>query len=532
MRKFTFVLAAAMFFASTLFAYEQIGSLNPYAYNVSAAATDSTVTVSYNLNAPAVSTEIAIYCNGVEMGTQAVEDNAVGAHSAVIDLAPYTQGGKYTVGIRVFGNSYDAPFQLKEIRDNSTDTTALCYSFYHPKGVAVDRNPFSPYFGRILTDETMEDTPDIGYHSSADRDGIYAFDATFSPIPNGNSMAYKGGLNFSVRMSDGSTRAYTPYRIVISKDNRIFVSMQDDKISPLYEVSPDLQTWTPIFSGDVSDGVIRDAEGRYVSGINCGLDVKGEGEDLEIIMLNTNRSGMWSYDGKGFMIATYKLGTKTAWTGPATTADTLAKIVGEGVVPSVGNCGIAYDNVEGYWYIGNRPQAIEQRSLVHVNGQKMVDWAISEQDSALFKLNQNGLNGGGNARIIDDMLILGGGQHAIWTGHLIMLDIKHGENNVPILSPKYDVNLINISRNLNDFAIDFGHNLYTVGNSNEMIIPVALPYSGVVETPVNVEVEKAGNEGVENVQSGTQVHKIIRNGQLLILKGGKTYTADGRLVVF
>ena len=66
----------------------------------------------------------------------------------------------------------------------------------------------------------------------------------------------------------------------------------------------------------------------------------------------------------------------------------------------------------------------------------------------------------------------------------MVFDITHGVNNVPILTRKYDMNLIGISTNLNDFAVDYANNLYVVGNSNEKIIPVALPYSGVVETPV------------------------------------------------
>ncbi len=524
-------IALALLFAASAFAYEQIGQLNPYAYGVSGTAKNNKIAVAYSLNSPADSTIIAIYRDGEEVGTQVVADNAPGLHSAVVDIAAFGTAGTYTVGVRVYGKSYDKPTQLREIKDGSTDTTALCYAFYHPKGVDIDRNPFSEYFGRILTDECMQDTPDEGYHSSAasDKDGIYAFDPAFQPITNGNNRAFKGGIDFAVRMSDGSTRAYTPYRIRISKDGRIFVSMQDDTRSPLYEVSADLQTWTPIFNGTMSDGVMLDADGKYITGINCGMDVRGEGENLEIIMLNTNLSGMGAYNGKGQIIATYKLGTATSWNGPATTADTLCNVVGEGVVPVIGNCGIAYDEaIDGYWYIGNRSDAIGQRALVHVNAAGEVDWALSANDSTLFSLNGNGLNGGGNARIQDGMLMIGTGQRVSGTGHLQIFDVTYSNNgNVPALTKKWEMDCIGISRNLNDFAIDHGHNLYTVGNSNEKIIPIALPYSGMNETPVEAEVIITA---LDNVNGEMKATKMIENGKVIIIKNGVKYDMLGTVI--
>ena len=206
-------IALALLFAASAFAYEQIGQLNPYAYGVSGTAKNNKIAVAYSLNSPADSTIIAIYRDGEEVGTQVVADNAPGLHSAVVDIAAFGTAGTYTVGVRVYGKSYDKPTQLREIKDGSTDTTALCYAFYHPKGVEIDRNPFSEYFGRILTDECMQDTPDQGYHSSAasDKDGIYAFDATFQPITNGNNRAFKGGicLTLTASTSPVSTAVWT-----------------------------------------------------------------------------------------------------------------------------------------------------------------------------------------------------------------------------------------------------------------------------------------------------------------------------------
>lgn len=520
-------IALALIFAASAFAYEQIGQLNPYAYGVQGQAKNGKIAVQYSLNSPADSTIIAIYCDGEEVGTQVVSDNAPGLHSAVVDFSAFTTPGSYTVGIRVFGTSYDYATQLKEIKDGSTDTTALFYGFDHPKGVDIDRNPYSEYFGRIITDECLYDLNDKWW--SQGKPGFYAFDAAFKPIPNGNDRGYYGEYPYSASMNIGQT-AYAPYRIRISKDGRIFASTQDDKGSALYEISPDLQTWTPIFNGAFNaDGLVLDADGKYITGINCGMDVRGEGENLEIIMLNTCTAGLPHSVGSNYVIATYKLGTATSWNGPATTVDTLSNVVGSSVYTVGANCGVAYDeDIDGFWYIGNRTNAIGERALVHVNAAGEVDWAISENDSAMFNLNGNGLNGGGNARVQDGLLLIGGGQRVSGTGHLLIFDINYSNNgNVPSLTKKWELNLIGISRNLNDFAIDHGHNLYIVGNSNEKIIPVVLPYSGMVETPVEAEVIRTS---LDNVNGEMKATKMIENGKVIIIKNGVKYDMLGTVV--
>ena len=534
MKKVSFI-ALALLMAASVFAYEQIGQLNPYAYGVSGTAKNGKIAVAYSLNAPADSTIIAIYRDGVEVGTQLISDNAQGLHSAVVDLAPFTAGGVYTVGVRVYKQSYEAPFQLKEILDGSTDTTALNYAFYHPKGVDIDVDPYSEYFGRILTNEAMQDTPDEGYRSSVDKCGIYAFDATFAPIANGNGAAFKGGLEFAVRMSDGSTRAYAPYRVRISKDGRIFASMQDDTRSPLYELSKDLQTWTPIFNGTMVDGVMSDADGNYISGINCGLDVIGEGEDLEIIMLNMNTTGFSSYNGKDWTVAHYKIGTNTVWTGPATKADSLSKFIGEAAVPVAASAGIAWDKNNGFWFHSARANMIDQRGLCHVRAAGTVDFEFhaTAADTAKYHLNPNGSNGGAGCRIInldgDDVLFVGQGRSIGGCGHMQAYKIIYAaDGTVSDLDIKYDEHFIGISTNLNDFAVDFGHNLYTVGNSNEKIIPIALPYSGMTETPVAAEVIK--EDGLDNVNGEVKAVKMIEDGKVIILKNGVKYDMLGTVV--
>jgi hypothetical protein len=126
------------------------------------------------------------------------------------------------------------------------------------------------------------------------------------------------------------------------------------------------------------------------------------------------------------------------------------------------------------------------------------------------------------------MLIIGTGQRVSGTGHLQIFDITYANNgNVPALSKEWEMDCIGISRNLNDFAIDHGHNLYTVGNSNEKIIPIALPYSGMNETPVEAEVIITA---LDNVNGEMKATKMIENGKVIIIKNGVKYDMLGTVI--
>ena len=266
------------------------------------------------------------------------------------------------------------------------------------------------------------------------------------------------------------------------------------------------------------------------------LDVIGEGEDLEIIMLNMNTTGFSSYNGKDWTVAHYKIGTNTVWTGPATKADSLSKFIGEAAVPVAASAGIAWDKNGGFWFHSARADMINQRGLCHVSAAGEVDFEFhaTAADTAKYHLNPNGSNGGAGCRIInldgDDILFVGQGRSIGGCGHMQAYKIIYAaDGTVSDLDIKYDEHFIGISTNLNDFAVDFGHNLYTVGNSNEKIIPIALPYSGMTETPVDAEIIKEG-QGLNNIDGQIKAVKMIENGKVIILKNGVKYDMLGTVV--
>lgn len=520
MKKISFI-AFALCLCASVFAYERVGQLNPYAYGITPQVKGQKIGLSYQLNAPATATEIVIYRDGVEVGTQAVEENGEGLHSAVVDLSSYTVGGTYTVGIRVHGTSVDAPTQLKEVLDGSSDTTALFYGFDHPKAVDVDVNPASPYFGRILAAEALNSP---GAWWSEGKCGIYAFDPTFTPIPNGNERAFTGGQTLD---------SYSPYRIRIAKDGRIFATSQCDQTPIMWEISADLQTWTPFFVGSYDDGLsYMTSDGKYIAGTNCGFDLDGEGEDLQLLMLSANKTAYGSYDPKDFFVSKYNVGTATSWAAEATEFDTLKNFCAEAAGIVVLSANICSDHEGGWWFKSTRANAVGQHGMFHVNAEGVKDFdlgvdCLTAADSANYGVHPtNGNNGGGGIRVIDDMLIIGTGRYSSGCGRCVIMEIGADATGKTTLTKRYDFEFIGISTNLNDFAMDYAHNLYVVGNSNEKLCVAAMPYSGSVETPVIAEVVIEGS-AVENVEAAPVVEKFIENGQVVIVKDGVRYNALG-----
>lgn len=534
MKKFTFVLAAALCAAMTMFA-KQVTNLNPYAYGVKAEVDEGMIAVQYQLNAVADSTAIVVYCDGEEVGAKVAESNAKGLHTEVVDLSEYTKGGKYTVGIRVFGTSYDELTQLKEVVDpenSPNDTTAVAYSFYHAKGVAIDNNPFSENFGRLITDEAMFDTPDQGYHSSVDKQGLYAFAPDFTPIANGNATAFKCGLTYNMYLANGINQSYAPYRIRINKDGRIFVAMQDDQLDLIYEASAKLDTMIAVVAG-------ANAKIDEMPAINASLDLKdNEDGSISLLTLNCNQKGV-GFNNYGWELIEYTIAADGAVTSKVI-MDTTALISAIGyqkdVDPILGTADLAgkqwrtvltrsntqfqYAADGGYWFINSRSNAYEAQ-LAHIKADGTWDMIMAKVDQT--QEGSGDFYGGAGLIERDGKIYVGMNRYSGSVGQLGVFSVDYtGANTVVTYEKSYRAEAI--GRNLNDFAIDYANNMYTVGNSNEKIIVFAMPYSGMVETPVAAEVVITG---IENVKGDAKVQKIFRNGQIIIVKDGVMYNALG-----
>ncbi len=480
--------------------YEE-NKLNPFAFGLESVLSEdaSLLTVTYRLNnSNATSVDVVVY-NGEEVVATVPGTTTIGVNVVEVATADLPAGVQLTWGVVVKGTSVEAPTQEEKM-----------YSMYCPHGLAIDKDPESEYFGRILVADAMNVVKDkTGYLGSGIGAGLHVFNPSFTT----DSTVYTGGNDFT-RILDSN--GYQPWRVKISEDGRIFVSSLDLNGVAVWEVSKDLQTWTPVIAGtnDATDYNIYDADSNFVAGLNCSMDVVGSGENLKLLLYSTNNKGI-AFNQSGYRLDEYALGTATTWTGTP-------KNILEG-----GKLGLVHTNVEfiydgegGYWFGASRAGNAGQPNLVHIN-------AAGEQD---YYTEDAGLYGGDGVLVHNGMLFKGKARTSSTVGNFGVWTIGKDADGKVTLTEKWTVAANGIGRNLNEFAVDYAENLYVVGNSGEKIIAYALPYSGEVTTPAASQYgfKLASKPTVVTEMVGV-VKRALQDGENTIVL---THEADGTAHIY
>ena len=478
--------------------YEE-NTLNPFAFGLESelSADKATLTVTYRLNnSNATSVNVVVY-NGEEVVATVPGTTTIGKNTVEVATAGLPGGVELTWGIVVKGTSVDAPTQ-----------EAKMYSMYCPHGLAIDKDPESEYFGRILVADAMDIVKDkAGYLGSGIGAGLHAFNPSFTT----DSIVYKGGNDFArILASNG----YQPWRVKISEDGRIFVSSLDLNGVVVWEVSKDLQTWTPVISGtnDATDYNIYE-DSTFIAGLNCSMDVTGKGEDLKLLLYSTNNKGI-AFNQSGYRLDEYALGTATTWTGAPKNILEGGKF---GVVHT--NVEFIYDGEGGYWFGGSRAGNAGQPNLVHINAEGVQDYYT--EDASLY--------GGDGVLVHNGMLFKGKARTSGTVGNFGVWTIGKDADGNTTLTEKWAVVANGIGRNLNEFAVDYAENLYVVGNSGEKIIAYALPYSGEVTTPAAAKYAFELEAALAPVEMVGTVKRAVQNGDAVIVL---THEADGAAHIY
>ena len=460
-------------YTGTLYAQwkkEPTDALNPFAYALSSELSGdrSQLLVNYSLNARAMDVQIVIMDGETAVKTIACDGLSKGSHSIAIPTAGLPEHKQLTWKVEVKGAEVTEPTEY-----------AVNYSFYHPSAVDIDNNPENPTFGMILTNEGMHEVKDInGYLSTGYGAGIYAFNPAFEPMPNGSNPGYNGGIEFTNGRADDTTRiAFAPRRIRISEDGRIFVTSQNTDGNYLWEVNPEnMNEWNSIFKGTLNEQcALVDAGGNFIAAPNNGFDVRGAGEDLQLMMYADRVSGSNNSPSKGsYRCDEYNLGTATTWAIAPT-----KNWVGDKYAYKLRGTQVEYDNEGGIWLAYNSSIANETYpGLVHINKDGVEDVKLlwSNIDNAGIRFNH------------DFTKMILAGNNGI-SKKATLYNVSKDINGVPVLTEEFVIDATYIlRRSLNDFAFDYAGNLYACGHSTkngEKIVAWAMPRSAdeVITTP-------------------------------------------------
>jgi hypothetical protein len=212
----------------------------PYASSI----TNSGTAISFRLNESADSVKI--------ISDGGATTNDLGARPAGLTVTNLTIAGVFYIEVSK-GPSLG---YLNGVTNQITADTNVLLRFTAPRGVAVNRNPASPYFGRIYV--SNGDTGSVAAAGAFPArnlplgDGIYALNGDFTDALGQGNVARSLGIDWRLTLTD---QANKPFRVEVGEDNNLYIS---DYTSPtntpatgnLYVGDPDLTAGTNVFIFD------------------------------------------------------------------------------------------------------------------------------------------------------------------------------------------------------------------------------------------------------------------------------------------
>lgn len=441
--------------------------LNPFAYKLSSelSADEKTLTINYSLNALATSVNWVLMDGETPIKTVDLSSLGLekGDYTTTISTTDFPQYKQLTWKIEVKGVAVNEPTEYP-----------VNHSIYHPSSVDIDNNPENETFGLLLVNEGMHAVKTKTTHadgstyiSSGFGAGIFAFNPAFENIGK-----YNGGITFTNTRADGTGTAYSPRRIRISEDGRIFVTSLNTDGNYLWEVNPkNMNEWTTVFkSASINtDKELVDASDSFIVGPNTGFDVKGSGSNLKLMMYSVNLRGITAAHADAFKCAEYNLGNEAEWS----TKPSKTWIEGKYAITYNGTQ-VEYDNEGGFWVASYRGTATTTNpGLVHIN-----------EDGVATTFVWNNVRQAG-IRFNNDFTKLVVASNNGAAKKATVYTVSKNASGTPVLTEELVIDMAIVGNNLNDFAWDYAGNLYACGNSNEKLAVWAMPHSSedVVATP-------------------------------------------------
>jgi len=245
--------------------------------------------ITYTLNAAAQSVIINVYNGENLLKSFTSEGLAKGENTTTIDLDGLN--GELTWSIKASGEAWAEGETATMVIDKSTNPLL---SFMSPRGITIDQDPESEFYGRVYVTETRA-------AEMSDRTtnvGIYVFDAAFNDITGQGNVAYGGNVQWGA--SSGCTR------IFLNKDGKIYLSDWSDAHPGVWRADANDLTadFVPVFGGTPnSDGLRFNDDGVAISGSIPSCWVEGTGEntvlytfDEDYINDNGNAMGLYQYN--------------------------------------------------------------------------------------------------------------------------------------------------------------------------------------------------------------------------------------------
>ena len=484
-----------------------VPQLNIFAYDLKAGeVTDGKVTIDYKLNAKATAVEIQLLdAEGAVKKTFDATGLKKGANQQIVDLAGVA-AGTYNWAIK-------ATAKPTAEMVNVLDYDQKLYNFYLPQGIAIDNSPESPFFGRIYVSESIDGQSDGATdRTKATKQGIFIYDPLHTDITNQGLVGYKGSLKTACSAS-GDRVSFK--RVVVDKDGYVYVNSLDANVGGVYRLDPA----NP--KADLVPVLDTTKRGTLYAPISSIL-VEGQGEDK---VLYTAENFVASAS-KG-SINKYAIGNATNFAGKADTVILNSSDYALGISDNQ----FVSDGRGGFWGCQHRWGYDVWSAVYHINANKVRDYVIMKDvNTDVLPQSTDVTTYRGVIAINEAKTLL-----AIPTkSRVVVYNIAYNaETGVPTLTEAYRTGAI-FGTNIDGLAFDLAENLYVMSASKEKMFAFAtVKAENNCTTPAakasKIVVAGTGT-AIDNSFVPAKVEKVIVNGQVLIIRDGKTYNMMGQTI--
>ena len=427
---------------------------------------------------------VLVDVDGNEVAKLPLENVVAGANTVTLELAELHKDA-VNWAIELKGEAIASFVEV-------TDASKGIYNFYLPQGVAVDNNPESATFGTIYVAAATDGASDGGSdRADTQKRGIFIYDQELNEL---NPTSNVGIIPSNVTLGVTTRQAM----------KRLAINPLTNEVAFAHNADP-MAVWA-------------------VPAENVGGEAKNLIEGLDFTNVN---SICFTEDGTLYVLES------NGYPAPGS----LYKVV-DGVVDTLfanynrfgnGDNALVSDNRGGVWICQNRGQLDTYNQLTHVNAAGEIDFEVNTATPNGFE-NKNTARGTIAYNPAEDILAM-----SLGTGSTIgasLYKVTYDETTgVPTLT--FIAATPSMGKNVDGLAFDYAGDLYGLSANSERLYKYAVPTTdNTCTTPAKSSLVISGGTAtsVDNVAISVDAQKIIRNGQVLIIRDGKTFNMLGQEV--
>lgn len=233
------------FLAPTLLAAALLSPSPSHATPYATSVTNNGTTISFRLNESGI---VTLQYTNLAAATVTSNLNLRAAGLTVTNVA--IPGAFSIIVAKTNTAGYISGVNLPISADGTNGVATNTMRYNSPRGVAVNTNPASAYFGRIYVANSAAGFVAGGTATIVNTnrgDGIYMLNADYSDAVGQGTNARNAGLPFTPPLAGDD--ANTPFRIEVGEDNNIYIADTSTNSAGIWTTDPDVITGTNVIAG-------------------------------------------------------------------------------------------------------------------------------------------------------------------------------------------------------------------------------------------------------------------------------------------